>query len=91
MMVSPRSSSGASRSTVAPTNAAGIISQTCRGGGERVDQFLQGVRRRGALGGEFVDGGRVDVVDDAFVAVDHQPPHHVRAHSAEPDHPQLHR
>ena len=43
-----------------------------------------------SLGRERRDGVRADVVDDARVAVPHQPAHDVRAHPAETDHAELH-
>ena len=43
-----------------------------------------------ALGDEVIDGLRVDVEDDAGVAIAHQATDKVRAHPAEADHSELH-
>ncbi len=40
--------------------------------------------------GERLDGGSRDVVDDAGVARPAEAPHHVGAHTPEPDHAELH-
>ena len=54
------------------------------------DEVLERARARRSLGDERRDGVGADVVDDAGVAVAHQPAHDVRAHPAQADHAELH-
>ena len=54
------------------------------------DEVVERARARRTLGDERRHGVRADVVDDAGVAVAHQPSHDVRAHPAQADHAELH-
>ena len=58
-------------------------------GVELLGQLLQRGGAGRALALELLDRVGVDVVDDAIVAVAHQPPHEVRSHPAEADHSEL--
>ncbi len=92
MIASPDSSRSASSLTVLSViSPAGTITQTARGCVELGDEVVERVGAGGALAGERGDRVRVDVVDDALVAVAHQAAHDVRAHPSESDHPELHR
>ena len=88
--MSPFSSRPASCSIVASTTAAGTISQTARGRLELGDEFVEARRADGPLLDQRSRRRGMDVVDDAFLAVAQQPPHHVRAHPTQTDHPELH-
>ena len=52
---------------------------------------VERLRAGGALTGEFAHGVGIAVVHDARMAVLHQSPDHVGAHSSQTDHPYLHR
>ena len=56
MIVSPRSSSGASAATVSPTNAAGTIIQTWRGAASSATSSARRRRADHPLAGERADG-----------------------------------
>ena len=66
---------------------AGTITQTARGLLELGDEVVERVGAGRALAGQLLDRVGVDVVDDALVAVAHQPADEVGAHPAESDHP----
>ena len=75
----------------------GFVNDGCRHHqphGTRLLQLLDEIgERRGAdgiLSGQFADGHGRHIEDHAVVAVLQQPPHHVGAHAAETDHPELH-
>src|SRR6185312_15695498 len=57
---------------------------------QRLHEPLEGRLARRALPGQLGDRVRADVVDDAVVASTHEPAHHVGAHAAQSDHPNLH-
>jgi hypothetical protein len=57
---------------------------------QRADELLQRAGAGASLSREPGDGIRADVVDDAVVATAHEPAHHVGAHAAQSDHPNLH-
>ena len=54
------------------------------------NEVVERARSCRSLGDELCDGVGGDVVDDAGVALSHQPPHDVRTHPAETDHAELH-
>ena len=89
--MSPFASSGTSSASVESTTPAGTISQIARGAVELRDEILERRRARRAFFRERLHRRRRYVVHDALVAGLHQPAHHVRAHSAEADHSELHR
>ena len=91
MIASPASSFAASSVTVLSViSPAGTITQAARGLLELGDEVLERVGAGRALAGERRDRVGVDVVDDALVAVAHQPADEVRAHPPEADHAELH-
>ena len=90
MIVSSASSSGASRSTVEPTKAAGTMIHTCLGVRQAGDELLERAGAGGAARLERRDRLLDHVVDDALVTVFDQSPDHVGAHPPEPDHRHLH-
>ena len=57
---------------------------------QRADELLQRAGAGAPLAREPGDGIGADVVDDAVVATAHEPAHHVGAHAAQSDHPNLH-
>ncbi len=92
MIASPASSFAASSVTVdSVISPAGTITQAARGASSLATKSSSESAPVGALGGERGDRVGVDVVDDALVAVAHQPADDVRAHPAEADHAELHR
>ena len=92
MIASPDSSRAARSLTVdSVISPAGTITQAARGVLELGDEVVERVGAGRALARERRDRVGVDVVDDALVAVAHQPAHDVRAHPAESDHSELHR
>ena len=91
MIASPDSSRSSSSLTVLSViSPAGTITQTARGLDELGDEVVERVGAGRPLAGERGDGVRVDVEDDALVAVAHQAPHEVRSHPSESDHSELH-
>ena len=58
--------------------------------GQPGDQTCERVAAGGALGGQRLHGVGAAVVDDALMAIAHQPARHVRAHPAKSDHSELH-
>src|SRR5262249_48319913 len=83
--MSPAAILGASSAIIESTTAAGTINQTTRG-----DDLVERPATRRAEGGERCHTRLVAVEHDAVVAAAEQPVHHVSAHSAEPDHSNLH-
>ena len=91
MIASPGSRTAATSPTVfSVISPDGTITQTARGAESIEASSCERAGSVGALAGEGRDGVGVDVVDDAAVAVSHQPPRHVRAHPTESDDPDLH-
>ena len=75
---------------VASTTAAGTISQMARGFCSLATKSSSEAGAGGAFAGKLLHGVRAAIVDDAFVAILLQAPHHVGAHSAQTDHAELH-
>ena len=66
------------------------MSQTARGFSSFATKSSSEVAADRALAFELPHGLLVEVVDDAAVAVPHQPADEVGAHPPEPDHAELH-
>ena len=91
MIASPALRSAPSAPTVVSViSPAGTMIHARRGTSSLRDEVLERARARRSLGVERRDGVGADVVDDAGVAVAHQPAHDVRAHPAQADHAELH-
>ena len=92
MIASPDSSRSArSLTVVSVISPAGTITQAARGALQLGDEVVERVGAGRALAGQRRDRVGVDVVDDALVAVAHQPADDVGAHPPESDHAELHR
>ena len=90
MMMSPGSISAATWSTIRPVIAAGSISQALRGFVSLPTNSSIEAAPIAPSVDQRRDARRVDVVDDAFMAVAHQAAHHVGAHPAQSHHSDLH-
>ena len=90
MTMSSASSSGISWSSVDCTMAAGSMSQRARGFSSLATKSSSEPAPVAPSRLELLDRVGVDVVDDAAVAVAHQPADEVGPHPAEPDHAELH-
>ncbi len=90
MTMSSFASLGRSRARVESTTAAGTMSQMARGVFEFADEIVE----RGCAGGAFFGEGLhvrlVHIEHDAFVSAFLKAANHVRAHSTETNHSELH-
>ena len=91
MIASPALEHGGDASTVfSVISPAGTITQTARGALSFEASSSSEEAPSAPSPASVVDRVGVDVVDDAAVAVAHQPAGHVGAHPAEPDHSEFH-
>ena len=91
MIASPASSRSASSLTVLSViSPAGTMTQTARGLSSLATKSSSESAPVAPSPASVDDGVGVDVVDDALVAVAHQPANDVRAHPPEADHAELH-
>ncbi len=91
MTMSPGASCATSRASSSSTSAAGTIIQIARGGAIFATSSCSEAAPIAPSPCEQRDGGGLNVVDDAVVALLQQAPHHARPHSSETDHSELHR
>ena len=89
-MMSPRSKRLERSATVCSTTAAGTIIQATRGFLSLAAKSSSDDAPIAPFLGQLLDRVGADVKHHAFVTAAHQPPHHVRTHSAETDHSHLH-